>query len=439
VHYNLRPAQARRKPARLRHLQARDFETTTFIGSSNVGNFGRMDSKKDRVVKRKLRTIDQKRKRRERERGPWKCSLCGVFDFSSINGLRGHVATTHRQYCSWTGKIRPFQTLEEEQKFVDGVRRGRQHRRGTSSAIATAATAAVTSQSNGPQPTPSDPVTPAVVDVMEMGDVTPSTSSGRVMRVDWEQPLPMNGDDFTEWLAAFQEVVDGAVAEKGAFVSSRSPISTSVQQLTESTPMTATSDNGCQATTVTTSVDTMTEQSWLQRHTVGVQTPSGPPLDLPVGWSVPRLVRMALAEPTRTPRALALTVSREFDEPLPGCQFPNTELVLQACCETVRQVLDETVRFQLRYQQGDSARYDEHRHQFEIWINNMRNRAYGFYGPHFEHARASLPLTFPRQPTARRGRHATRGEARPAAPGRSARRRNASPSRRATKTRSVAH
>jgi hypothetical protein len=149
-----------------------------------------------------------------------------------------------------------------------------------------------------------------------------------------------------------------------------------------------------------------------------VQTPSGPPLDLPVGWSVPRLVHMALAEPTRTPRALALTVSREFDEPLPGGQFPNTELVLQACCETVRQVLDETVRFQLRYQQGDSARYDEHRHQFEIWINNMRNRAYGFYGPHFEHVRASSPLTFPRQPTARRGRHATRGEARPAAPGR---------------------
>jgi hypothetical protein len=49
VHYDLRPARARRKPARLRHIQARDFETTTFIGSSKVGNFGSMDPLKDRV------------------------------------------------------------------------------------------------------------------------------------------------------------------------------------------------------------------------------------------------------------------------------------------------------------------------------------------------------------------------------------------------------
>jgi transposase InsO family protein len=49
VHYDLRPARARRKPARLRHIQARDFEIATFVGNGKVSNFGRMDSQKDRV------------------------------------------------------------------------------------------------------------------------------------------------------------------------------------------------------------------------------------------------------------------------------------------------------------------------------------------------------------------------------------------------------
>jgi hypothetical protein len=39
VHYDLRPARARRKPARLRHIQARDFEIATFVGNSKVSNF----------------------------------------------------------------------------------------------------------------------------------------------------------------------------------------------------------------------------------------------------------------------------------------------------------------------------------------------------------------------------------------------------------------
>jgi hypothetical protein len=190
-----------------------------------------MESRKDHVVKRKPRTVDQKRKRRDRERGPWKCPLCEVCEFSSINGLRGHCALTHRHYCSWTGKIRPFQTFEEEQKFVDGIRKGRQHRRGASSSTVTVVVAAGTSESSHPQPTPSDPATSALV------DVEPSTSSGRVMRMELGQPPPTDDDDFTELLSAFNDLDDVAVADDWAVVSSWSPFSTSAVQLAESTPM----------------------------------------------------------------------------------------------------------------------------------------------------------------------------------------------------------
>jgi hypothetical protein len=145
--YNLRPAPARHLTARLKNIRAREFEVTKLLDNSEVY---KMESREDHVVKRKPRTVDQKRKRRDRERGPWKCPLCEVCEFSSINGLRDHCALTHRHYCSWTGKIRPFQTFEEEQKFVDGIRKGRQHRRGVSSSTVTVVVAAGTSESSHP-------------------------------------------------------------------------------------------------------------------------------------------------------------------------------------------------------------------------------------------------------------------------------------------------
>jgi len=51
-----------------------------------------MESRKDHTVKRKPRTVEQKQKRRDRQRGPWKYPLYEVCEFVSINGLRGHCA-----------------------------------------------------------------------------------------------------------------------------------------------------------------------------------------------------------------------------------------------------------------------------------------------------------------------------------------------------------
>ena len=194
-----------------------------------------MESRKDRVIRRKPRTADQKQKRRVRERGPWKCPLCEVCEFFSINGLRGHCATTHRKYCSWTGKIRPFQTSEEEQKVIDGVHKGRQHRRGTSSSTAGIVVTAETSGSSYPQSTPLDHAASAVVDVMEVVDAESSTSVGRVMRMDFGRPPQLDDDDLTELFSAIDNFVDEAIVDDLAVVSSWSPPSTTAQQLVEST------------------------------------------------------------------------------------------------------------------------------------------------------------------------------------------------------------
>jgi len=179
----------------------------------------------------------------------------------------------------------------------------------------------------------------------------------------------------------------------------------STTPLPEST-LTATSVE-CQATTIMTSVDTMTGHTWRPQRTVGAQTPSGPPLSLPTGWSVQRLVRMALDEPMRSTRALALAVSRGFEEPLPGDQFSITELVLQTCCETIHQLLNEAVRPQLQCQGNSSTGDAECRRQFEIWANDLRNRADGYYGPHFEPADVVL------QPTPPNATSSTDGTSRP--------------------------
>ena len=73
------------------------------------------------------RTPAQKERRRQRERGPWPCSLCDRPPFQSVSGLRDHVVLEHRRRSSWTGQIRHFKSQEDEQQAVDKVLGYRRH------------------------------------------------------------------------------------------------------------------------------------------------------------------------------------------------------------------------------------------------------------------------------------------------------------------------
>ena len=231
---------------------------------------------------------------------------------------------------------------------MDNVRKGRRHRRGSTSSPAAAASAAGVPEPCHPQPAPSDSATVKPSMVVDAVVAEPSTSGGRVMRLDLGCSSPGDAGDLGELLSTLDDWMDAAMVDDLAFVATSPSRAAVVPQPVES-PL-ARPDHrapqeedvaallqpartsvaalikkvGCQAVPVTAAVGTSAERSSPTLHTVGLQTPVGPPLGLPAGWSVRRLVQLAMAEPARPPRALALAVSREFDAPLPGDQFLNT-------------------------------------------------------------------------------------------------------------------
>ena len=70
---------------------------------------------------------------------------------------------------------------------------------------------------------------------------------------------------------------------------------------------------------------------------------------------------------------------------------------------------DEVSRLQVLLRKDDPARCDEHRRRFEVWLNSMRNRADGYYGPQFEPATVARQPALSRQLTAGRGRRRAGG------------------------------
>jgi hypothetical protein len=107
--YDLRPATVRRQANRLRHL----IRNST---SRRVRSFVEM-------TRRKVRTLEQKVKRKQREQRPRGCPYCTHAPFTSASGFRDHVILVHQRYCSWSGIVRPFVNKEEERLAVDGVLR----------------------------------------------------------------------------------------------------------------------------------------------------------------------------------------------------------------------------------------------------------------------------------------------------------------------------
>lgn len=120
--YDLRPSTSRRLPARLRGIKTTSGNDshTTMENSLATPAAGR----KPRVP----RTDEQKRQRRERERGPWTCPLCSRPPYVSIAGLRGHVVLVHQQYCTWRGNVKPFDDDDHRRRIEETMRAGRRHR-----------------------------------------------------------------------------------------------------------------------------------------------------------------------------------------------------------------------------------------------------------------------------------------------------------------------
>lgn len=72
--------------------------------------FNMAQAEKDtiRSGKRTHRSEEQKKRRREFEKGPWSCSYCGCTPYTSIAGFRDHMILVHRKNCSWTGVVTDF-------------------------------------------------------------------------------------------------------------------------------------------------------------------------------------------------------------------------------------------------------------------------------------------------------------------------------------------
>ena len=102
------------------------------VGSSRVemhadGTNAEIDFGDARGRRRRRGSRTQQREERGwgKERGMWPCSLCERTAFVTVSGLRGHVATMHRQYCTWSGVVRPFRDAEREKRMLNMVFRGR--------------------------------------------------------------------------------------------------------------------------------------------------------------------------------------------------------------------------------------------------------------------------------------------------------------------------
>ena len=73
------------------------------------------------TTRHKIRTQEQKIRRRQREQRPRVCPFCSHVPFTSASGFRDHVILVHQRHCSWSGIVRPFTNAEEERLTVNGV------------------------------------------------------------------------------------------------------------------------------------------------------------------------------------------------------------------------------------------------------------------------------------------------------------------------------
>jgi hypothetical protein len=323
--------------------------------------------------------------RRQRERGPWQCPDCSRPPMADITTFRRHVVLYHNKHCSWSGHVRPFVDRAEADCF-----RGVISRAGRRSTV----TNRCRSRQQETRQQPDLQASASLPSVRCLRQELPS-----VIATSGVNGMPGYTAATTEWQQGIADVPLSDLAE----------FDNLLQQL-ECPPTVDVSTMTIQ----TCSVGSQTDWSATSRRTTGVQTPPADPLHLPAGWDVRRLVQLALSEPLRSPQQLADSVSRQLDSPAPCVQYDNMVLVLTAQAETTRMVLEEVVRFQQQFQSLSNLGQptDEFQLSFERWLNQLRQRAYGYCVPEPTSTDDSATTTSaaPRRSTAqtaRRGRRPT--------------------------------
>jgi hypothetical protein len=120
----LRPPEQRRRPIRFCKVKRKNKDIIDSREKANELSEMSADS-----GKRFRRTEQQKKKRRERAKGPWFCSLCEREPFGSIAGFRNHVIVAHGKDCSWNGLISDPRDNKHRDDLIAAVRNSQRHRR----------------------------------------------------------------------------------------------------------------------------------------------------------------------------------------------------------------------------------------------------------------------------------------------------------------------
>lgn len=271
--------------------------------------------------------------RRNRERGPWFCGDCPRSPMGDITTFRRHVVRQHGKYCSWSGHVRPFVDEAEADRMRGVIRRA--GRRSTSSAVNRITSSPATSR-------------------LTRGQQNEHREAPRLTapRIGMPRLPTFDAVDLDGLLEGFgtPPVVDIGVG------------TTDVKH----------SDGWCQS-----------DPTVVLSRSAATQTPSGGTLLLPLGWSVQRLTELAASEPRMSPRALALAVSRQRDQPLPLGQFAAVELVLEAQVEAFRYTVNRVGTFQheLRAAIQRQQPVDGLCREMEVWLTQLQSRARSCYGP----------------------------------------------------------
>ena len=162
------------------------------------------------------RTPAQKQRRKERNRGPFLCTIC-AHELQHISGLRQHVILTHRRDCSWTGQVAEFASQEDAERAVAAARARGQHRsrrtaKSNTSVSATQPETPVMSTTILTAVQSSTPVALSLVDVAVQTEA-PVTSSSVDAAVQTEAPVTSLPVAIRKLYAPISSPVSPAVAE----------------------------------------------------------------------------------------------------------------------------------------------------------------------------------------------------------------------------------
>jgi hypothetical protein len=180
----LRPPEQRRRPIRFRKVKRKNKD---IIDSCvKVNEFSEMSADSGN---RSRRTEQQKKKRRERAKGPWFCSLCEREPFGSIAGFRSHVIVAHGKDCSWNGLISDPRDNKHRDDLIAAVRNSQRHRRNKRRRCDAAGTS---EQNVEPDVERSSSSSSSPAAVSTLSDVSSPPPVIRCCRVRLSPPKPVN-------------------------------------------------------------------------------------------------------------------------------------------------------------------------------------------------------------------------------------------------------